>query len=110
MAPGKVDEAMAWLREVQSWEFYRLLYPRGCRIWATVLGRTHKVVIEAEYGDLRERLWGLLQSTRQPQYQAWRERQAQCCLDVYCCCTWTNGNGDGLERCLPPVDFFPVLR
>ena len=82
VAPGKVDQALAWLREVQGWEGYRLIYPRGCRIWATSVGRIEKVVVEAEYDHLLERLACLRCATRQRQYPAWRARQAQLCLHV----------------------------
>jgi len=80
---GKVDEALAWLREVQDWECYRLIYPRGCRVYCTLVGRIHKVVVEAEYSSLQERLACLRQAARHPEYQAWRRRQRQLCLHVY---------------------------
>jgi hypothetical protein len=83
VAPGQVDEALAWLREVQSWESFRLLYPHGCRIYSTSVGRIWKVVVEAEYGSVLERLACLRQAARRPEYQAWRKRQAQYCLHVY---------------------------
>ncbi len=82
MATGKVDEALAWLREVQGWESYRLIYPHGCRVWTTSVGRIDKVVVEAEYDDLLERLACLRCATHQPQYPAWRARQAQLCVHV----------------------------
>ena len=80
---GKVAEALAWLQEVQSWDCYRLIYPYGCRVWSTSMGRVHKVVLEAEYASLHERLSCLRRATRQPVFQAWRERQRHYCLNVY---------------------------
>lgn len=83
VAPGKVDEALAWLREVQSWESYRLLYPRGCRIYSTSLGRIYKVTVEAEYATILERLACLRQVSHLPEYKAWHKRQQRLCLNVY---------------------------
>ena len=83
MPTGKADEALAWLREVQGWECYRLIYPRGCRVYATTVGRVDKVVLEAEYNSLHERLACLRYATRQPVYKAWHQRQSRFCLDVY---------------------------
>jgi hypothetical protein len=84
VAPGKVAKALAWLREVESWQCYRLVYPHGSRVWSTSLGRVYKVVIEAEYTSLLERLSCLRRATREPEFRAWRERQKQYCLHVYC--------------------------
>ncbi|MGQ9682403.1 MAG: hypothetical protein ACUVX9_07700 [Anaerolineae bacterium] len=83
VAPGQLERALAWLHEVRGWESYRLLYPRGCRIYATQLGRVHKVVVEAEYASLLERLACLRTASRRPEYQAWRQRQEHYCLHVY---------------------------
>lgn len=83
VAPGRIEEALAWLREMQTWECYRLLYPRGCRIYCTTVGRIDKVVVEAEYGSILERLTCLRQAARQPEYREWRRRQKDYCLHVY---------------------------
>ncbi len=83
VALGKVDEALAWLREVQGWESYRLIYPRGCRVFATSVGRLYKVVVEAEYDSLLDRLACLRTAMRRPEYASWRARMGRYCLDVY---------------------------
>ncbi len=83
MASGKVEEALAWLREVQGWDSYRLIYPRGCRIYSVVVGRVYKAVVEAEYTSLRERLACLRYAARLPEYKVWRKRQKELCLHVY---------------------------
>jgi hypothetical protein len=83
VAPGKLEQALAWLREVQSWESYRLLYPYGCRIYTIAVGRVHKVVLEAEYSSLLERLACLRSAARHPEYIAWRQRQGLHCLNVF---------------------------
>jgi len=80
---GKVDEALAWLREVQNWECYRLIYPRGCRVYATTIGRVNKVVLEAEFANLQERLACLRYATHHPLYKAWHQRQSRFCLDAH---------------------------
>jgi hypothetical protein len=83
VAPGKLAEALDWLREVQSWECHRLVYPRGCRVYSTSVGRIDKVVVEAEYSSLLERLACLRYLAHCPECKAWRDRQAQLCLHVY---------------------------
>jgi len=101
VASGKADEALAWLREVLSWESFRLIYPHGCHVRATAIGRVQKVVLEASYESLGEYLACLRCARGRPEYQAWHSRRRDYCLDVYGCymhCTDEgpgSGNGDG---------------
>ena len=103
VASGKVDEALAWLREVRSWEAYRLIYPHGCRVSAKSVGRLHKVVVEAQYDNLQEYLSCLRAATRQPEYARWRPRQHELCLHVYGC--YSRCGPDALE--LSPAPGLP---
>ncbi len=96
MASGKVDEALAWLREVRDWESYRLIYPRGCQVSAMSVGRINKVVVEAQFASLQEYLACLRAAGRQREYPAWRRRQNELCLCVYGCYSHCSG-ADGRE-------------